>query len=91
MAGRRGGIAAGQSYQAVFEESYARAPIRMATAEQRSLWLLAAEQMLVKPDSSLIGSHRVAGNYSPEISFALAKDFMAPLQATQTNQASRQR
>ena len=33
----------------------------------------------VKPDSSLVGDHRVAGNYSPEISFRLAKDFMAPL------------
>lgn len=32
-----------------------------------------------KPDSSLIGPHRIAGNYSPEISFTLAKDFMAPL------------
>lgn len=32
-----------------------------------------------RPDSSLIGAHRVAGNYSPEISFNLAKDFMAPL------------
>lgn len=33
-----------------------------------------------RPDSSLIGAHRVAGNYSPEIAFTLAKDFMAPLQ-----------
>ncbi|MFM5908548.1 MAG: hypothetical protein ACKOPO_13345 [Novosphingobium sp.] len=33
----------------------------------------------IKTDASLIGAHRVAGNYSPEISFSLAKDFMAPL------------
>ena len=33
----------------------------------------------VKPDSTLPGVHRVAGNYSPEISFTLTKDFMAPL------------
>lgn len=33
----------------------------------------------VKPDSSLPGAHRVAGNYSPPIAFTLAKDFMAPL------------
>jgi hypothetical protein len=33
----------------------------------------------LKPESSLIGDHRVAGNYSPEISFKLARDFMAPL------------
>lgn len=35
-----------------------------------------------KPDSSLIGSHRVAGNYTPDINFTLSKDFMAPLRAT---------
>lgn len=33
----------------------------------------------VKPDSSLPGPHRIASNYAPEISFTLAKDFMAPL------------
>lgn len=33
-----------------------------------------------RPDSSLIGAHRVAGNYSPEIGFTLSKDFMAALQ-----------
>lgn len=53
QAGRRGGVAFGQSYQAVFEESYARAPIRRATAEQRSHWLLAAEALTVRPDSTL--------------------------------------
>lgn len=37
-----------------------------------------------KPDSSLVGAHRVAGNYTPEISFTLAKDFMAPLRVNAT-------
>jgi hypothetical protein len=32
----------------------------------------------VSRTSSLIGQHRIAGNYSPEISFALTQDFMAP-------------
>ncbi len=32
-----------------------------------------------KPDTSLPGAHRIAGNYSPEIAFTLAKDFMQPL------------
>ena len=41
-----------------------------------------------KPDSSLLGAHRVAGNYSPEIAFTLTKDFMAPLRTTRANQAS---
>ena len=34
-----------------------------------------------RPTSSLLGEHRVAGNYSPEIKFALDQDFMAPLNA----------
>ncbi|MFY7835676.1 MAG: hypothetical protein ACOVQ0_05260 [Novosphingobium sp.] len=41
-----------------------------------------------KPDSSLIGAHRVAGNYSPEMAFSLAKDFMAPLNASSALQPS---
>lgn len=40
-----------------------------------------------KPSSSLIGDHRVAGNYSPEIKFALDQDFMAPLTARAAEQS----
>ena len=29
--------------------------------------------------SSILGQHRIAGNYSPEIAFSLDRDFMAPL------------
>ena len=42
----------------------------------------------VKAASSLIGAHRVAGNYAPEIAFALTQDFMAPLKTTTTENAS---
>jgi len=42
----------------------------------------------VKADSSLPGPHRVAGNYSPEIAFTLAKDFMQPLSVRHTSQPS---
>ncbi len=48
----------------------------------------AEDGKFVKPDSSLIGAHRVAANYAPEISFTLTKDFMAPLRITNTAQAS---
>ncbi len=41
--GRRGGVCNGRSFDAVFEESYRRSEIRRATAEQRRLWLLAAD------------------------------------------------
>ena len=40
-----------------------------------------------KPDSSLIGPHRIVSNYAPEIAFTAAKDFMQPLQATNRQQA----
>lgn len=41
-----------------------------------------------RPDTSLIGAHHVAGNYSPEMTFSLAKDFMAPLNASNIVQKS---
>lgn len=39
-------------------------------------WPNAETRKLLSADSSLLGEHRVAGNYSPEIKFALAQDFM---------------
>lgn len=33
----------------------------------------------ISPQSSVLGQHRVAGNYSPEIAFGLDQDFMAGL------------
>lgn len=39
------------------------------------------DHKFVKPDSSLIGEHKVVGTYSPQIAFTLAKDFMDPLTA----------
>ena len=42
----------------------------------------------VKAASSLIGAHRVAGNYAPEMAFALTQDFMAALKTATTENAS---
>jgi hypothetical protein len=39
-------------------------------------WPNAETRKLLSADSSLLGEHRIAGNYSPEIKFALAQDFM---------------
>lgn len=44
----------------------------------------AEDHKFVKGDSSLLGAHRVAGNYSPEMAFTLTRDFMAPLRTTAT-------
>ena len=46
------------------------------------------DKKYVKPESSLIGAHRVVANYAPEIAFSLTKDFMQPLSARQTAQPS---
>ncbi len=46
------------------------------------------DKKYVKPDSSLLGAHRIAANYSPEIAFTLSKDFMQPLSARGTAQPS---
>jgi len=46
------------------------------------------DRKYVKPDSSMLGAHRIAGNYSPEISFTATKDFMAPLRVSSHAQAS---
>ena len=51
--GRRTEMALGiKSFDQVFNESYARAPIRKATEAQRRLWLLAAESVTVKNDGT---------------------------------------
>ncbi|MBC2667259.1 hypothetical protein H7F51_17205 [Novosphingobium flavum] len=42
----------------------------------------------VKRESALPGPHRIAGNYTPEISFTLARDFMRPLSVRTAAQPS---
>lgn len=39
----------------------------------------AEDGKFVKGDSSLLGAHKVVGNYTPEIAFSLSKDFMEAL------------
>lgn len=48
----------------------------------------AEDGKMVKADSSLLGAHRIAGNYSPEIAFSLNQDFLAPLHTTSTQNPS---
>lgn len=47
-------------------------------------WPNARSEQSVPATSSLLGAHRVAGNYSPEISFTLAEDFMPALNPSGT-------
>jgi hypothetical protein len=48
----------------------------------------AEDNKYVKSDSSLLGAHRIAGNYSPEIAFNLTRDFMPALTSQTAVQAS---
>jgi putative transposase len=57
--GRQGGVCAGRSFDQVFNESYARAEIRKASADQRRLWLMAAEALTVGRKDGVI---ELAGN-----------------------------
>ncbi|MGH8426377.1 MAG: transposase domain-containing protein [Gammaproteobacteria bacterium] len=51
---RRVPNAAGRSFDETFNASYSSAPIRKATAEQRRLWLLAAERIYAQRDNGSI-------------------------------------
>lgn len=50
---RRSAVAAGRSYDQVFEESYARATVRKITAAQRRMLMLCAEAVKVATDGSI--------------------------------------
>lgn len=58
--GRLTDNAAGRSFDRTFSESYADAPIRKATEEQRRLWMMAQQ---VGKLNSLNGQLRLFGNY----------------------------
>jgi transposase InsO family protein len=56
---RRSEVAFGRSFNAVFDESYATAPIRKATEAQRRLWLLGAEGLRADTRTGMV---RFQGN-----------------------------
>lgn len=50
-------------------------------------WPNGQKSRSISGQSSLIGQHRVAGNYAPEIAFALDRDFMAGLRVRSSEAA----
>jgi hypothetical protein len=52
-------------------------------------WPNQRSRTTIPANGSLIGAHRIAGNYSPEINFSLAQgqDFLAPIQITQNSRS----
>jgi hypothetical protein len=51
-------------------------------------WPNARDSKPVPANASLLGEHRIAGNFAPEIKFTLANDFMPALRATSRDMAS---
>lgn len=51
--GRKGGNCNGRSFDQVWAESYATAPIRKATAPQRRMFLLAVDEVKVRADATI--------------------------------------
>ena len=60
----------------------------IANSRTYGSWPNAIGRKAIARDSSLIGEHRIAGNYSPEIKFALSQDFMQALHLQSNAQAS---
>lgn len=55
--------------------------VRLANSRTYTTWPNGSDRKTVSASSSLIGAHRIAANYSKEIAFTLAEDFMPPLDA----------
>jgi hypothetical protein len=81
-------VAAGQTPPGLFS-SVAPRDRQVSFSNSRSYgdWPNGRSRANVTPQSSLLGAHRITSNYSPEISFTLAQDFMPALTATSTPQA----
>lgn len=73
-------VAAGQFPPGLFTTSV---PVERGPSSANSRtyghWPNALDGRATRPPVSLIGTHRIAGNYSPEIRFDLNRDYMPPL------------
>ena len=56
--------------------------VRQSNATTFGEWPNRRDSKPVPANASLLGAHRIASSYAPEISFTLADDFMPPLQPT---------
>lgn len=61
--------------------------VTMANSRTYTTWPNGKDTKSVPANGSLIGAHRIAANYSKEISFTLGEDFMPPLQASTSDAA----
>ncbi|BBD00125.1 MULTISPECIES: hypothetical protein [Sphingobium] len=56
--------------------------VRVTNSKTYGDWPNAQTRKTVSASSSLLGDHRIAGNYSPDIAFNLKQDFMPPITGT---------
>lgn len=82
-------IAAGQMPPDLFS---ARVPVEtgpiMANSRTYGHWPNQKSAKMPDGNASIVGEHRVAGNYTPEMKFALTQDFMGPLNAQSSSTAA---
>ncbi len=77
-------LAAGQVPPGLFSTTVPmETPVNLTNSRTYGEWPNAMDRKpkQLQSNSSLIGDHRVAGNYAPEINFTLQRDFMAGLHA----------
>lgn len=80
-------LSAGQMPPGLFSTSVPRdRSVTFGNSRTYGEWPNSRGRTQLSPQSSLLGDHRIAGNYAPEIRFALAQDFMPALNATGTAQ-----
>jgi len=68
----------------------AMTPPNSSTSATFGEWPNQRSRTTIPANGSLVGAHRIAGNYSPEINFSLAsgQDFLAPIAITSNQRAA---
>jgi hypothetical protein len=68
----------------------AMTPPNASTSATYGEWPNQRSRQTIPAGGSLVGAHRIAGNYSPEINFSLAQgqDFLAPIAITSNQRAA---
>lgn len=80
-------LSAGQVPPGLFSSTVPRdRSVTFSNSRTYGDWPNSASRVQVSPQSSLVGAHRITGNYSPDIAFSLTQDFMPALTATGTAQ-----
>jgi hypothetical protein len=80
-------VAAGQMPAGLYMAAASIPPdwqVRFSNSKTYGDWPNGKDTKAVSASSSLIGDHRIAGNYAPEIKFSLAQDFMPAINGKAT-------